>query len=1464
MSFNQNIAVIIGINDYQSVRKLESAVSDATELSKILREQHGYEDIRLLIDDISLARLRRLINEDLKEWVKEDSRLLFYFAGHGVASDSDRGPEGYLVPQDATLENTKSCLGMKELHDALIALPCRHMLAILDCCFAGAFRWSTLRNMLAFPEIIHKERYDRYVNYPAWQVITSASYNQEALDVFGVRGEDNNHSPFARALFDGLQGKADRIFEDPNTREKKTDGVITATELYLYLDDVVGSLTYESNNYQKPGLFPLKKHDRGEFIFLVPGHKLNLPAAPALNTENNPYRGLEAYTEQHSGLFFGRNKIIDDLTEKVKNGVLTIVLGASGIGKSSLVNAGLVPNLRTLGWQFPEQIQEEGPGFRPRAKPIYALARHLQRIDSSAPDAQELERNPNALSAWLGTWHRQNPGKTLLLFIDQFEELITMCRDSWERERFLEQLAHALDVAPGYLRVVITVRSDFEPQFSSSPYLKTHWQLRPRFVVPPMTQDELRQVIEEPASSKVLYFEPDSLVEILINEVVNMPRALPLLSFALSEMYLHYVKRQSDNRALTNEDYVGVGGVVGALQKRANDEYNALDEPSKATMQRMMLRMVSLEGGGLARRQTLVDEFIYSSREENSRIESVKSKLIDARLIVSDTNAEGKSCIEPAHDALINSWAELRNWINKEKDNQELLRRITDAVDDWLKQSENKQLLWHNSPFLPVAKNILNAKLNNDKSGIWQLPLSFFKWLFPSAHFIKPATWLNKKEEEFISESIIRKGTNNRWLTFGITAAFFGIFIVAIIASMGWNRAALEGSRQLSLRLANEAQNIPAGEIDTALLLAAESNEIKATPQSSAAIAELLALNGHLFSYIHCKGDDRAMNVALASEVLTLFCMSDVSLWDVQSGKEVARIALHEPRPSLLLATQKLALAGGDPSLRIIDFDKGLKSLVAHDAPITAFVVNLEETELFSGDENGEIRRWDISSSSYSDWSSEIVGVLPGGISDLYTDGRVIEGISWSGESRVWLLDTLEETTQTPQENLDPNEAFRFSPPCEGQEPVFRYAGPWVINEALDLIAYVNERNEIVVSLHSDCFTLAGNTHNVSALTATMSDAGLLLASAGQIGKERFGAIVWNLNQLNPSVTKISSPQTGGRWTGIVKISADGKFIAQSFLGENVTVFTLTGPQPNMVIEQFNIPIADARDIAFSHDSIKMAIIDSGGNLHVVNNLYLNKDNLKSIPLNDSFTRVAFDREERLALVSEKRQLFSFSNNSLLSLASLNLGYSNCEQFSEDGQYFIVERENGLDLIRTNDGRIIEIEFPDELTTADYPQCTGISLSRSGSLVRSVSTYLSRPLQIFDIHTQKFLRAIENPFRSQSGLSTILEHPHVFAEENKVIVSSVGDEPGFIVWDLSSSTVAGRLPLQNILDFDVASGMERVVILGNHGTYIWDVDVDQWEQIARGLANRELQPVERQNFGIPLTNESDSSETPIN
>ncbi len=189
--FSKSMAFIIGINNYTNgisplqnavndaytngISPLQNAVNDAKKLVEILREKHEYK-VWVCLDEVAtLNNLNKLLEKILPEQVSENDRLLFYFAGHGIALNGDDGPEGYLIPQDAKLGDVQTYLPMTKLQESLSKLPCRHFLGILDCCFAGAFRWSSNRDLLTTPEVIHKERYDRFITDPAWQVITSAT-----------------------------------------------------------------------------------------------------------------------------------------------------------------------------------------------------------------------------------------------------------------------------------------------------------------------------------------------------------------------------------------------------------------------------------------------------------------------------------------------------------------------------------------------------------------------------------------------------------------------------------------------------------------------------------------------------------------------------------------------------------------------------------------------------------------------------------------------------------------------------------------------------------------------------------------------------------------------------------------------------------------------------------------------------------------------------------------------------------------------------------------------------------------------------------------------------------------------------------------------------------------------------------------------------------------------------------------
>ncbi|MCB0108754.1 MAG: caspase family protein, partial [Caldilineaceae bacterium] len=470
--FQRSLAIVIGINAYTNgIPQLRTARADAERLAQILADQHGYE-VTLLVDAVSGERLTTLFSEELPQRVGPADRLLIYFAGHGIALDGDDGPTGYLIPQDANRADRNTFLPMQAIHDALASLPCRHCLIILDCCFAGAFRWASMRTLTAPAGPLYRERYERFLRSPAWQVLTSAAYDQEALDAlvtvgFGAREvEGHAHSPFALALFDALTG-AGATSSDANH-----DGVVVATELYLYLRDIVEERAKaEARHWQTPGLWPLRKHDKGEYIFLL--GEPHLPPAPPLTADNNPYRGLASYNAEDADLFFGRQQLIQTLAALVKAKPLTVVVGASGTGKSSVVKAGVAPYLTGAAHRQPAQpgsttngaapadpepSPPNGPEhwyalqpLRPTETPLKAfaelLAAHLPGNATPAPSAAVEASIASAFSNWCTA----NPTTKLLLIVDQCEELVTLCHDETERFAFQALLQKLLTDHPTQL-----------------------------------------------------------------------------------------------------------------------------------------------------------------------------------------------------------------------------------------------------------------------------------------------------------------------------------------------------------------------------------------------------------------------------------------------------------------------------------------------------------------------------------------------------------------------------------------------------------------------------------------------------------------------------------------------------------------------------------------------------------------------------------------------------------------------------------------------------------------------------------------------------------------------------------------------------------------------------------------------------------------------------------------------------
>lgn len=729
-------ALVIGVDEYGGgIRELHSAVNDARAIVQALRDGHGYQATLLLNEQASGEAICNALETALPPQLSENSPFLLYFAGHGVArGDGTEGPQGYLLPHDARPGESASWVSMNRVRKALERLPCRHVLVILDCCFAGAFRWASTRAAVLEGGPLYDSQYERYLKGVAWHALTSASYDEKAMDV--LPGQENtrdrhagSHSPFAEALLRGLNGAADTA-----TGDAEPDGVITATELYQYAFDKLVPASAES--WQTPGIWPLRPDNAGQYIFHNPQRPKKTVPDPPLDDKNNPWLGLSAYSAQDAPLFFGRERVVGAVLARIADTTLprlVEVVGASGTGKSSVAKAGVLPRLEDTGdWTILRAPRLD-------AQPERILARVSRTLDES--------------------------GGRKLLFIDQFEELYTLCPDRGARDAFLTGLRALIDSDAG-LTVLLTLRTDFEPQPAGHEALSDLWQAG-RIVVPAFSADEFRECIEGPAAVKALYFEPEALIGELVDEVMAMPGALPMLSFALSEMYQQARRRRresgSADRALTRADYEATGGVVGALHRRATDLYEAGTPPVRATIRRVFLRMLAQDGARLSRRRVDREELRYPDPDEQARVESVVESYIDARLLVADSGQ-----VEPAHDTLVVAWQALLQWLS-EAGPQNLVRAIWRAATDWRDSGREAGLTWHDDPRLPLA--------------------------------LSASGELNALEREFVhSSERLRKRRLRRLIA--VTAVTLAVIVMALVAALQQWRAALAQTQLAEQRLA--------------------------------------------------------------------------------------------------------------------------------------------------------------------------------------------------------------------------------------------------------------------------------------------------------------------------------------------------------------------------------------------------------------------------------------------------------------------------------------------------------------------------------------------------------------------------------------------------------------------------------------------------------------------------------------
>lgn len=411
-----------------------------------------------------------------------------------------------------------------------------------------------------------------------------------------------------------------------------------------------------------------------------------------LPDEPVPYRGLLPFEAEHARFFFGRDVDIARLMEKLGRQPFVAVVGASGSGKSSLVKAGLLPNLKANA--LPDSRRWHILTMTPGGQPLRSLASQLATFVPPAdrPDATDkltsrLAERPDGLRTILNAFLADRP-HPVLLFIDQFEELFTLCADGPERcrmaaEQFIATLSDAVERGDGQIRIILTLRADFLDRCLAYPALRKLLEDR-QLLLGPLARPDLRDAVVRPAQQVGALLEK-GLVNTILADVGDEPGNLPLLQHALHELWL--ARR---GPWLTLDAYEARGGVAGALGRRAQATYDALTQEQQTLARSILLRLATLGEGVSDTRRRADRAELYPVGTDPAQVDVVIQALSgqDARLLVADENS-----VDLAHEALIQGWSALHDWLEENREALRTHRRLTEAANEW-KHSRDESYLY--------------------------------------------------------------------------------------------------------------------------------------------------------------------------------------------------------------------------------------------------------------------------------------------------------------------------------------------------------------------------------------------------------------------------------------------------------------------------------------------------------------------------------------------------------------------------------------------------------------------------------------------------------------------------------------------------------------------------------------------------------------------------------------------------
>jgi WD40 repeat protein len=660
----------------------------------------------------------------------------------------------------------------------------------------------------------------------------------------------------------------------------------------------------------------------------------------------SPYRGLKKFESNNKDFFFGRDRLIATLIEVISQTNFILLLGASGSGKSSLVRAGIIPQLaEKLGSRFRDFT------FTPDRNPFESLRISLiskgykqSEVETAFENFKSpLNQGIHALKEKDSQW---------LIFIDQFEEVFTLCQDLEQRQKFIDNLVAIAKSNRQSVKIILAMRADFLDRFSPYPNLSKIAQQNIH-LVSDMHPDELRQAIEQPAAHQGVIFEA-GLVEEIIRDIQGQAGSLPLLQYTLDLLWQH---EDISDRTLNIKTYRELGGVRGALQIHVDRIYQHLKPEEQKAVKQIFLRLIDLNA---TEKEFDFAEKVVSRRADlsefnNQLVKNTLEQLIDSNLLVS--NRQEQSTVEIAHEILINSWSTLKEWIEDSKETIAIRNRLSEDAKRWQDAGTPPDELWSGSKLQRVEE--LRQKQEFDRLG-----------------------GLNELENRFIDASIAERdrrlweaeARRKRLLiaVSGVSVVFAGL---ALLAGMQWHQAERQRAILWLRERAGQATNLlsvnPVAGVVSAIALNGESRDrfggkyTQILPQVRSSLRDAIAipiernaLRGHQGAVWAAAFSPDGQYIASSSFDQT------IRLWDRQ-GKPIGQPFQGHQQGILSIAFspdgQYIVSGSADGTVRL--WDKSGKAIgqpfLGHANHVKSVTFSPDGQYIVSGGEDGTIRLWD-------------------------------------------------------------------------------------------------------------------------------------------------------------------------------------------------------------------------------------------------------------------------------------------------------------------------------------------------------------------------------------------------------------------------------------------------------------------------------------------------------------------------